>query len=122
MYNINPTSYSGLTVIVSTSSGCSAVMASNSTVDVSVTMTSGTTACVLAASQGGDNNYNAASDVARTVKVGRAKWRVRLVQPASAATYGTMLVVKTTSDSGLTEGVGASSGCCVVCGTVHVTS
>jgi hypothetical protein len=49
-----------------------------------VTMTSGTTACVLTASQAGDVNYQAATDVVRTVAASQAtQATVTLTVPAS---------------------------------------
>src|SRR5665647_816384 len=64
-FNVNPTASSGLTVTVAPTGGCTVVAAAVTGWDV--TMTSGTTACVLTASQAGNLSYTAAPDVSRTV-------------------------------------------------------
>jgi CSLREA domain-containing protein len=63
-FNVDPTSDSGLGVSLGAAGGCSAAAVATG---FDVTMTSGTTSCVLTASQAGDDSYAAATDVVRTV-------------------------------------------------------
>src|SRR5206468_6513920 len=87
------------------SGGCS-INASNL-----VTMTSGTTACLLTASQAGNTNYSAATNVARTVDAQLKGQTITFNQPASPQTFGATFTPTATSDSGLTVAIGASGGC-----------
>jgi hypothetical protein len=63
-----PTASSGLTAALVATGGCEIS-------GTSVRMTSGTTGCTLTATQGGNNNYNAASDEVRTVTAARRRRR-----------------------------------------------
>ncbi|MDP9274524.1 MAG: Ig-like domain-containing protein, partial [Chloroflexota bacterium] len=112
---VSPTSTSGLPVSVAASGGCTI---SGST----VTMTGGTTDCILVASQTGDGTYAAASNVTRTVGAARASQTITFAQPTSPATYGTSFSVSATSTSGLAVSVGASGGCTISGSTVTMTS
>ncbi|HQU81559.1 MAG TPA: MBG domain-containing protein [Pyrinomonadaceae bacterium] len=114
-FMVAPTSNSNLAVSVVASGGCSI---SSGT----VTMTSGTTTCVLTASQAGDNNYNAASNVIREVAASKLSQTIEFEQPASPATFGTSFTVAPTSDSMLTVSVSASGGCEISGDTVTMTS
>jgi hypothetical protein len=64
-FAVAPTASSGLTVTVLATGGCSVATGT-------VTMTSGTTDCVLTASQAGDANYSPAADVIQTVTAAKA--------------------------------------------------
>ncbi|WP_183408135.1 S8 family serine peptidase, partial [Nocardioides pocheonensis] len=68
-FNVTPSASSGLPVSLVATGGCSITPA---TPGWTVTMTSGTTSCVLTASQAGDSNWNAATDVVRTVAASKA--------------------------------------------------
>lgn len=60
-FDVAPTADSGLPVSLGVAGGCSIV-------DSTITMTSGTVDCVITASQAGDDTYNPAPDVVRTVE------------------------------------------------------
>lgn len=64
-FAVSATSTSGLTVTITPSGGCTISAGT-------VTMTSGTTACTLTASQAGNGNFNAATNVVRTVTAQKA--------------------------------------------------
>src|SRR4029077_2105443 len=95
-FNVNPTSDSGLAVTVVATGGCSAAPAGTG---YDVTMTSGTTSCVLTASQGGNANYNAATDVVRTVNASKKNQTITFAQPTTPAVFGSTFNVNPTSDS-----------------------
>ena len=67
-FSVNPTASSGLPVSLSASGGCSVTTLTPPLVGWDVTMTSSTVDCVLTASQGGNGNYNPATNVVRTVE------------------------------------------------------
>ena len=112
-FQVNPTSSSGLPVSVTSgvSDGCDIAAASPGP-GYDVTMTSGTTACVLTASRAGTDDYNAAPDVERTVTAQKASQTITFAQP-DPATFGTTFNVNPTSNSLLPVTVtsGVSDGC-----------
>ena len=114
-FTVYPTSSSGLAVTVATSGACSI---SGGT----VTINSGTGTCTLTASQAGDTNYNAATNLIRTVTASKASQTITFNQPASLATYGSTFTVSPTSSSGLTVKVTPSGVCTISGNTVTMTS
>ncbi|HEY2805839.1 MAG TPA: Ig-like domain-containing protein [Gemmatimonadales bacterium] len=114
-FPVAPTSSSNLTVTVAPSGGCSISAGT-------VTMTSGSVDCVLTASQAGDANFSAATDVIRTVTAAKAAQNITFAQPTSPAAFGTTFLVAPTSNSGLAVGVTPSGGCSIAGGTVTMTS
>ena len=114
-FTVSPTSDSTLTVTVTPSGVCTLVGST-------VTMTSGTGTCTLTASQSGDINYNAATNVVRTVTAQKANQTITFPAPASPATYHSTFTVSPTSDSGLTVTVTPSGACSMVGSTVTMTS
>jgi hypothetical protein len=85
-------------------------------------MTSSTLACTLTASQAGDDNYNPASDVTRTVAAAKADQTISFAAPASPQTYGTQFNVSPTSTSNLVVSVNASGSCSYAAGKVTITN
>jgi hypothetical protein len=67
-FPVAATANSGLTVAITTTSGCSGGGSNSAT----ITMTSGTTACVIHYRQPGDSFYNAASEVTETAFANKA--------------------------------------------------
>jgi hypothetical protein len=125
-FNVAPTATSGLAVSVAASGGCTAAASGGG---YSVEMTSGTTNCVLTASQAGNANYNAASDVQRTVVAQKAPANLAFdLSGLSAKTFGDddfSVASYATSNSPAAKqfvlGAG-SSGCTVTSGgLVHIT-
>src|SRR5438067_554522 len=94
-FGISPTASSGLSVAVVATGVCSY----NGSLGT-VTMTSGTGTCTLTASQSGDGNYNAATDVVRNVAASKLNQTITFSAP-SGLTYG---------DPDATLGGSASSG------------
>ena len=114
-FMINPSASSSLMVSVQASGGC--------TIDAGqVTMTSSTTDCTLTASQVGDGNYNAATDVVRVVSAAKADQSIDFPQPASPAEYNTSFAISPSASSGLTVTVQTSGGCTINAGQVTMTS
>jgi hypothetical protein len=114
-FGVSATSTSGLLVSFSVNGGCSL---EGST----VTMTSGTTACVITATQCGNSEYSAAPDVVRTVNAAKLDQAIDFSEPASPQTYGDKFPVSPTSDSGLAVSVNASGSCSYASGEVAMTS
>ncbi|MBK7393837.1 MAG: Ig-like domain repeat protein [Chloracidobacterium sp.] len=115
IFAIAPTASSGLPVTVTPSGGCS-YLAPN------VTMTSGTTACVLTASQAGNADYNAATDEVRTVNASKIAQATLVITDPGTVTYGSSPTLVTTGGSGngavtFDQG-GGSPGCTVTSGGV----
>ena len=108
-FNVNPSSDSSLAVSVAASGGCSAAAAAGG--GYTVTMTSGTTACVLTASQAGNDNYLAATNVVKTVNAEKKAQTITFVQPSSPAVFGSSFNVNPSSDSSLAVSVAPSGGC-----------
>jgi hypothetical protein len=89
-FTVNPTASSGLAVTVAAAGGCSVAPASPG---YTVTMTSGTAACVLTASQAGNGDYLAAaaaagSSLERTVAAAKAPATLAFTLALPAKTYG----------------------------------
>jgi hypothetical protein len=89
-FTVNPTASSGLAVGVAAAGGCSVAPASPG---YTVTMTSGTAACVLTASQAGNGDYLAAaaaagSSLERTVAAAKAPATLAFTLALPAKTYG----------------------------------
>ncbi len=116
-FTVSPTSDSGLTVTVTPSGGCSK---SGST----ITMTSGTTACKLTASQGGDADYNAASEVMRTVDATKASQTITFTGPGTKTLGDIDFTTSASSDSGLTVSFASlTTNVCTLSGsTVHLAT
>src|SRR5204862_6053154 len=102
------TSNSGLTVTFGVSGGCS--------IDLNnmVTMTSGTTACVMTASQARNTNYSAATNVPHTVDAQLKSQTITFNQPATPQIFGATFTPTATSNSGLTVTFGVSAGSSLV--------
>ena len=85
-FSVSPTSNSGLPVTVQAAGGCSAQPHSDpGSTGFLVTITSGSTDCVLTASQAGNSNVAAAAEVVRTVTVHKVPLTVTTdAHPATA--------------------------------------
>ena len=108
-FSVAPTSDSLLSVTVTPSGVCSIL-------DNTVTMTSGTGTCTLTASQAGNINYNAASQVVRTVTAAKIdQAALQVTGPASVA-YGSTGTITYSGGSGtgaVTYGNLTAMGCTV---------
>jgi hypothetical protein len=100
---------SGLPVNLTSDGGCSNDGAQ-------VTMTSGSTACTLTASQAGDDNYNPAADVQNAVEAQKADQSITLTPPVSPAAYATSFDLEASASSGLPVSFDVS-GVCGLAGT-----
>ena len=96
-FTASPTSSWGAQVSLVATGGCSAVAAGAA---FTVTMTSGTTACTLTASQAGDANHNAASDVVDTVAAAKTAQTALVLLGPSLATYGSTHALALNGGSG----------------------
>ena len=114
-FTVYPTSSSGLAVTVKVGGVCT--ISGNT-----VTMTSGEGTCTLTASQAGNNNYNPAINMVRTVTAQKANQSITFPAPASPAMYNTSFKVAPTADSRLTVTVTANGGCTISGNDVTMTS
>jgi len=114
-FAVNATSTSGLAVSITPSGVCSIAGST-------VTMTSGTGTCTLTASQSGNANYSAASNVVRTVDAAKAAQTIGAVTfsvspPVTFATGGTFTVSATATSSLAVTFTPLTASVCTVAGT-----
>ncbi|HEY2353372.1 MAG TPA: protease pro-enzyme activation domain-containing protein [Gaiellaceae bacterium] len=115
-FTVAATSDSGLSVTYGASGGCS-----HSGADV--TMTSGTTDCTVTYDQGGNADYNSASEKSDSVTAQKADQTIHIGTHAPAsAVYGTGFTVAATSDSGDPVTYGSLGGCSNSSGDFTMTS
>ena len=81
-----------------------------------VTMTSGTGTCTLTASQAGNTNFSAATNLVRTVTAALASQTITFTGAPASAAFGSSFVVNASASSGLAVTV-TSSGACSNSGT-----
>jgi hypothetical protein len=108
---------SGIALGYASSGGCSNVGAT-------YTMTSGTTACMVTVSQGGNANYSAATNSVSTVNANLASQTISFTTaPPASATYNTQFsVVASGGGSGIALGYASAGGCSNVGATYTMTS
>ena len=114
-FNLQASANSGLEVTYGVSGVCSLAGST-------VTMTSGTGACTITASQAGDDNYNPAPDVTQTVNAAKADQLITFTPPVSPAAYGTSYNLEASASSGLEVTFGVSGVCSLAGNTVTMTS
>ena len=86
-------------------------------------MTSGSTDCVLTASQGGNANYNAATDVERTVVANKANQVITFGAIADKTFGDADFNLTGSASSGLSVSFLAAGDCTVVAGPkAHITA
>ena len=112
-FSVSATASSGLAVGFSASGDCTV---SGSTVHIT-----GAGSCSVAASQAGNENYNAAQDVTQSFTIAKAD-QVITFEALASKTYGDAdFSVSATASSGLAVGFSASGDCTVSGSTVHIT-
>jgi probable HAF family extracellular repeat protein len=112
-FPVSATASSGLSVGFAASGNCTV---SGSTVHIT-----GAGPCTITASQGGDSNYNAAPDVARSFNIAKANQTINF-GALSDKTFGDAdFSVSASASSGLAVGFSASGNCTVSGSTVHIT-
>jgi hypothetical protein len=87
-----------------------------------VTMTSGTGTCTLTASQAGNTNYSAATNVARTVTAALATQTITFTGAPASAAYGSSFTVTASATSGLAVTIASSGACSNSGATVTMTA
>jgi trimeric autotransporter adhesin len=118
VFAVSASSDSGLGVAIAAAGVCS-----YNGMTGMVTMTSGTGDCVLTASQSGNDNFNAASDVVRTVSASKAAQEISFTAPA--ATFGdadSNLDATATSELQVTFTTSTPASCTIVGGKLHVVA
>ena len=107
------TASSGDTVTYAASGNCTIVS--------NLVHITGAGSCTVTASQGGDSNYNAASDVPQTFAINKADQSITFANPGTH-TYGDAdFDPGATASSGDTVSYGASGDCSIVSSLVHIT-
>jgi hypothetical protein len=115
-FTVSATATSGLTVTFGASGNC--------TVTVATVHLTGAGSCTITASQAGDSNYNAASDVPQAFSISPAAKQNQTITfgPLANKTFGDPnFTVSATATSGLTVTFGASGNCTVTGATVHLS-
>lgn len=112
-FGVSATSSSGLAVSFAAAGDC-VFVGSN----VNIT---GAGSCTITASQGGDSNYLAADDVARTFTINKASQTIDFA-PLADKTYGDAdFDISATSSSGLAVSFATSGDCILLAGKVDIT-
>ncbi len=111
-FHVNPTSTSGLPVVLTAGSNCVVVASGGGGYDI--TMTSGSLNATFTASQPGDGNYNAAADVSRTVTAQKALATVNLSNVDVTYNGSAQFASAVTSPAGLTVNLVYTQGTTVV--------
>jgi len=114
VFSVTLSASSGLPVNLTSDGGCSNDGAQ-------VTMTSGSTACTLTASQAGDDNYNPATNAISTIDAAKASQVITFDEPASPVKYQTSFTVAPVSSSNLPVTLAASGSCTTSGYTVTMT-
>jgi len=109
-FTTTATSSSGLTVTIAATGSCTI---SSGT----VTMTSGTGICTLTASQAGNANFSAATNVVHNVAAAMATQTITFTGAPASAAFGSTFTVAASASSGLAVTV-TSSGACTNSGAV----
>src|SRR5262249_45004693 len=81
----------------------------------------GAGSCTIIASQPGDANYLAATDVAQTFSIAKANQMIAFNQLPDKTTSDPPFSVNATASSGLAVGFGASGNCTAAANTVTIT-
>jgi hypothetical protein len=114
-FSVAPTASSGLAVQVDVQGSCS--------LDGSqVTMTSGDGACVIHATQPGDQNYNPAPEVARVVSATPAEQYITFEAPQSPLPQGARFTLTASANSGLPVSFNATGSCELQDQQAHITA
>ena len=112
---------SGYPVAITTLGGCSGSGSGSAT----ITMTSGTTACMVYYNQAGDVNYAAATQLTDLTTAQKINQAALTITAPAILTYGTTTTLSTAGGSGtglVTFSAGSSTGCSVTGSTLSVTS
>lgn len=111
-FSVAPTASSGLAVAVSSTTPSICTVSNNQV----TTVTGGQ--CTLVASQSGDTNWNAASNVSRTFNVTNAPQTITFADPADRTWSASTFTLSPTSSSGLSATLTSNStDVCTVSGT-----
>ena len=116
-FSVSASASSGLPVTIGATPLTVCTISSNT-----VTMTNGTGTCVLTASQGGNADYNAATNVVNNVTAQPANQTISLTGAPAAAVYNTTFTISASSSSGLTVSVRATGVCTLTGSSVQMTS
>ena len=121
-FQVQPTASSGLSVSLSGTAGVCNVTPNALQVGVfDVQMLAGTGSCVLNASQPGNGNYNAATDVSRNVAAAKANQSITFDALAGKMFGDADFAVSAFSSSGLGVDFAAAGDCSISGSTVHIS-
>jgi hypothetical protein len=112
-FDVSATASSGLAVGFAASGDCTI---SGATVHIT-----GAGSCTITASQGGDGNYDAAPDVARSFSIAKAGQTISFDALAGKTFGDGDFDVSASASSGLAVGFAASGDCTISGATVHIT-
>ena len=112
-FSVSATSTSGLSVSFAASGQCTVTGAS-----VHIT---GAGSCTITASQGGNSNFNAATDAPRSFNIGKANQTITFAALTNKTFGDADFTVSASSSSGLSVSFAASAQCTISGSTVHIT-
>jgi hypothetical protein len=119
-FTVTATASSSLIPAFTATGGCTVVDNGNGT--GTYKMTSGTTSCLVTASQAGNGNYTAAASVNKSVTAAKATQTITVTQGApGTAPYGETFTLAGTAPGG-TVTYGAAGACTVSSGTYTITA
>jgi hypothetical protein len=113
-FSVNASSSSGLPVTFSAIASC--------TVTGSTVHITGAGSCTITASQAGNSDFYAATDVSRTFLIARASQMIAIAQPPPKTFGDPDFPVTATSTSGLPVTLTASGSCTITGTTVHINA
>src|SRR5581483_11728330 len=112
-FNVSATASSGLSVSFGASGNC--------TVSGNTVHLTGAGSCTITASQAGNSNYNAATDVPQTFSIAKANQTITFGTLADKTFGEADFNVSATASSGLNVSFGATGNCTVSSNVVHLT-
>jgi hypothetical protein len=118
-FSVSASASSGLTVSLAASGNCTVTGPSPGTVHIT-----GAGSCAITASQAGDGNYNAATNVPRSFAIDKANQTITFNALANKTFGDPDFSVSASASSGLAVSFAASGNCTVTSpspGTVHIT-
>ena len=113
-FNVSATASSGLTVSFAASGNC--------TISSNTVHLTGAGSCTITASQAGNANFNAATNVSQSFTIAKANQTITFGALANKTFGNADFNVSATASSGLTVSFAASGNCTISGNTVHITS
>src|SRR5207302_2931870 len=112
-FNVSATASSGLSVSFTATGNC--------TIAGNTVHLTGAGSCTITASQGGNANFNAATDVQQSFNIAKANQTITFNALANKTFGDADFSVSATASSGLSVSFAATGNCTIAGNTVHIT-